>query len=189
MEGYPSLVSSFLSYWRPFGLNTHKPWTLLSRQTRSICAPVFIPPQRESEAAHSCPTLRDPMDCNLPGSSVHGIFQARALGWVAISFSTWSNPGIEPRSPTLQADALPSEPPRKPQSESRSVSWFCDPKDCTVHGILQASILEWVVFLFSRGSSQPRDRTQVSYFAGRFFTSWATASPPKLKKKKKSCLS
>ena len=43
-----------------------------------------------------------------------------------------------------------------------------------VHGILQARILEWVAFPFSRGSSEPRDRTQVSRTAGRFFTSWAT---------------
>ena len=49
-----------------------------------------------------------------------------------------------------------------------------DPMDCTVHGILQARILEWVAFPFSRGSSQPRDRTQVSCIAGGFFTSWAT---------------
>ena len=41
----------------------------------------------ESEVAQSCPTLRDPMDCSLPGSSVHGIFQARVLEWVAIAFS------------------------------------------------------------------------------------------------------
>ena len=40
-----------------------------------------------SEAAQSCPTLRDPMDCSLPGSSVHGIFQARVLEWGAIVFS------------------------------------------------------------------------------------------------------
>ena len=40
----------------------------------------------------------------------------------------------------------------------------------TVHGILQARILEWVAFPFSRGSSQPRDQTQVSQIAGRFFT-------------------
>ena len=46
-----------------------------------------------------------------------------------------------------------------------------DPMDCIVHGILQARILEWVAFPFSRGSSQPRDRTQVSCIAGRFFTS------------------
>ena len=41
----------------------------------------------ESEVAQYCPTLRDPMDCSLPGSSVHGIFQARVLEWVAIAFS------------------------------------------------------------------------------------------------------
>ena len=41
----------------------------------------------ESEVSQSCPTLSDPMDCSLPGSSVHGIFQARVLQWVAIAFS------------------------------------------------------------------------------------------------------
>ena len=49
-----------------------------------------------------------------------------------------------------------------------------DPIDYTVPGILQARILEWVAFPFSRESSQPRDRTQVSHIAGRFFTNWAT---------------
>ena len=54
------------------------------------------------EVAQSCQTLCDPMDCSLPGSSVHGIFQARVLEWVAISFSRRSsNPGIEPGSPAL----------------------------------------------------------------------------------------
>ena len=42
---------------------------------------------RESEVAQSCLTLRNPMDCSLPGSSIHGIFQARVLEWVAIAFS------------------------------------------------------------------------------------------------------
>ena len=41
----------------------------------------------ESEVAQSCPALSDPMDCSLPGSSVHGIFQARVLEWGAIAFS------------------------------------------------------------------------------------------------------
>ena len=52
--------------------------------------------ESESEVTQSCSTLRDPMDCSLPGSSIHGIFQARVLEWVAISFSnslsTRSNP-------------------------------------------------------------------------------------------------
>ena len=56
---------------------------------------------------------------------------------------------------------------------------LCDPMDCSppgssIHGILQARILEWVAISFSRGSSQPRDWTQVSSIAGRFFTIWAT---------------
>ena len=49
---------------------------------------VFI--ESESEVAQSCPTLCDPMDCSLPRSSVHGIFQARVLKWIAISFSRGS---------------------------------------------------------------------------------------------------
>ena len=55
----------------------------------------------------------------------------------------------------------------------QSCPTLCDPMDYTVHGILQARILQWVAFPFSRVSSQPRDRTQVSHIAGRFFTSWA----------------
>ena len=43
--------------------------------------------KRESEVAQSCPTLSDPMDCSPPGSSIHGIFQARGLEWGAIAFS------------------------------------------------------------------------------------------------------
>ena len=49
-----------------------------------------------------------------------------------------------------------------------------NPMDYIVHGILQARILEWVVFPFSRGSSQTRDQTQVSHIASGFFTSWVT---------------
>ena len=51
---------------------------------------------------------------------------------------------------------------------------LCDPKDYTIRGILQAGIMEWVAVPFSKGSSQPRDWTQVFHIAGGFFTSWAT---------------
>ena len=57
---------------------------------------------------------------------------------------------------------------------AQSCPTLCDPMDYRVHEILQARILEWVAFPFSRGSSQPRDRTQVSHIAGGVFTSWAT---------------
>ena len=71
--------------------------------------------KNSDEVAQSCLTLCNPMDCSLPGSSIHGIFQAKILEWTAISFS--------------------------------------------------------------RGSSQPRDRTQVPCIAGRRFTVWATREP------------
>ena len=54
---------------------------------------------------------------------------------------------------------------------TQSCTTLCYPVDYTVHGILQARILEWVAFPFSRGYPQPRDRTQFSHIAGRFFTS------------------
>ena len=61
------------------------------------------------------------------------------------------------------------------KSESFSVlSDSLRPHDYTVHGILQAGILEWVAVPFSRGSSEPRDGIQVSHIADHFFTSWAT---------------
>ena len=73
--------------------------------------------------AQSCLILCDPMDCSPPGSSVHGILQARILDWVAISFfwGCWgrggggvsSYPGIKTQSPAFQVDSLPSEPPGK----------------------------------------------------------------------------
>ena len=65
----------------------------------------------------SCSVMSDslrPVDCSPPGSSVHGILQARILEWVAIpSPGDLPDPGIEPRSPTLQADALTPAPPGK----------------------------------------------------------------------------
>ena len=56
------------------------------------------------------------MDCSPPGSSVHGILQARILEWAATLFSRGTSqpdPGVEPQSPALQADSLPSEKPGK----------------------------------------------------------------------------
>ena len=72
--------------------------------------------ESENEVAQLCLTLCDPMDCSLPGSSVHRIFQARVLEWAAISFSRGSSqPRDRTRSPALQADTLTSEPPGNPK--------------------------------------------------------------------------
>ena len=64
----------------------------------------------------SCLTLCDPIDCSLPGSSVHEILQARILEWVAITPppGVLPDPGTEPWSPSLQGDFLPQAPPGKP---------------------------------------------------------------------------
>ena len=66
---------------------------------------------------------------------------------------------------------------------AQSCPTVCDPVDCSlpgfsVHWIFQARVLEWVALSFSRGSSWPRDRTQVSCIAGRCFTLWATREAP-----------
>ena len=85
-------------------------------------------PENESEVAQSCPTLCHPVDHSLPGSAVHGIFQARILEWAAISFSRGpSKPRIEPRSPALQTDALPSESPGKPHTNQAGGHWHNSP--------------------------------------------------------------
>ena len=64
---------------------------ILSRFVNRPNTPIKV---KWSEVAQSCLTLCDPMDCSLPGSSVHGIFQARVLEWGAISFSRASSPGV-----------------------------------------------------------------------------------------------
>ena len=86
--------------------------------------------------AQSCPTPCDPMDCSLPGSSVYGIFQARILACLCTK-SLQSCPAL-----------------------FNSMDW--SPSGASVQGILQARILEWVAISSSKGSSQPRDLTQVS---------------------------
>ena len=67
-----------------------------------------------AKSLQSCPTLGNPVDCSLPGSSVHGILQARILEWAAMPSSRESSqPGIEPRSLAVQADSLPAALPGK----------------------------------------------------------------------------
>ena len=91
--------------------------------------------KRESEVAQSRPTLCNPMDCCLPGSSVHGIFQARVLEWGAIAFSQWNTAAATAKSlqscPTL-CNPIDGSPPGSP-----------------IPGILQARTLEWVAISFS----------------------------------------
>ena len=70
-----------------------------------------------AQSHQSCPTLCDPLDCSLPGSSVHGIFQARILEWLAISFSRGSSwPKDRSHVPCIAGRFFTAEPPGKPNS-------------------------------------------------------------------------
>ena len=97
----------------------------------------------ESEIAQSCPTLHDPMDRSLPGSSTDGILQARVLEWVTVAFSLRHFAAVAGKSlqscPTL-CDPIDSSP-----------------LDSSVPGILQARILERVAISFSRRSCQRKN--------------------------------
>ena len=88
------------THWNLFLMVGRKPllWylqELLTFLAAQSCPRIPRPPldtsESESEVAQSCPTLCDPVDCSLPGSSVHGIFQAIVLEWIAISFSRGSS--------------------------------------------------------------------------------------------------
>ena len=95
----------------------------------------------ESEVAQSFPTFSDPMDCSPPGSSIHGIFQARVLEWGAIAFSSQGFLEKAVASEVKVAQLCPT---------------LCNPMDYTVHGILQARILEEVAFPFANPGIEPR---------------------------------
>ena len=142
-------------------------------------------------AAWSCSTPCNPMDYSLPGSSVHGDSPGKNTG-VGCHASPGHLPdlGTEPRSPTLQADSLPSEPAGKPMNTgvgSLSLLQGIFPTQGLNTGLphcrwilyhlsQQGSpwILEWIAYHFSRGASWWRNQTRVFSIASGFLTSWAT---------------
>ena len=129
------------------------PWDSPGKNTGLGCHFLlqYMKVKSESEVAQSCPTLSNPMDCSLPGSSVQGIFQARTLDWVAISFSnTWKWKVKVKSLSRARLLATPwtaayQAPPSK--GFSRQEYWSGVP------------LPSW---------------TRVSCIAGRFFISWAT---------------
>ena len=133
--------------WQPTRLP--RPWDSPGKNTGVGCHFLLqcMKVKSESEVAQSCPTRSNPMDCSLPGSSAHGIFQARVLEWGAIAFSmkVYSVPQ------TLMYKILVVC-----LLVAQSCLILCDPMDCSspgfsVHGILQARMLEWVAIPFSKG--------------------------------------
>ena len=134
-----------------------RPWDSPGKNTGVGCHFLLqcMKVKSESEVAQSCLTLSDPMACSLPGSSIHGIFQARGLEWVPL--------------PSL----LESNRPRK-RSESLSCSVVSD--SLQGHGLQPARLpcpgknTGVRSHYLLQGISQPRDQTQVSCNAGRFLT-------------------
>ena len=84
-----SVVSNSVRPHRRQPTRLPRPWDSPGKNTGVGCHFLLqcVKVKSESEVAQSCPTLSDPMDCSPPASSVHGIFQARALEWGAIAFS------------------------------------------------------------------------------------------------------
>ena len=84
-----SVVSDSVRPHRQRPTRLHRPWDSPGNSTGVDCHFLLqcMKVKSESEVTQSCPTLSDPTDCSLPGSSVHGIFQARVLEWGAIAFS------------------------------------------------------------------------------------------------------
>ena len=132
-----------------------------------------------SSVAQLCPTLCDPMDWNKTGLPVHHQlpkFTQTHIHWVSEAvpspkFMCWSLSSQYVRLGWYLGIGVFKEV--KEVKVTQSCLTLCNPMDYEVHGILQAKILEWIDFPFSRGSSQPGCRTRVSYIAGGFFTNWA----------------
>ena len=122
------------------------------------------------KVAQSCLILCDPMDY-----TVHGILQARILEWIPFPFSRGSS---QPRSPALQVDSLPAEPQGKPKNTgvgslpllhrsfpTQELKWGLPHCRQILYQLSYKGsprILEWVAYLFSSRSSQPRNQTRVS---------------------------
>ena len=144
-----------------------RPWDSPGKNTRVGCHFLLqcMKVKSESEVTKLCSTLSDPMDHSLPGSCVHGIFQARVLEWGASAFSLLSYE----RHVSLQSDSV--------VCACSVVSNSLDPRDYSlpgfsVHGIFQARIVEWVAISSSREEVLPDPGIKPMspmFLADRFF--------------------
>ena len=134
---------------------------------------ILVKRERESEVTQSCPTLCNPMNHSTPGLPVHHQLLFAYYGLCCYEHLC-ANFCVSLFLILLGACV--------PAKSLQSCPILCDPMNCSlpgssVHGILQVRLLEWVAMPSSRGSSWPRDQTQISCsccIAGRFFTVWAT---------------
>ena len=151
--------------WQPTRLP--RPWDSPGKNTAVGCHCLLqcMEVKSESEVAQSCPTLSDPMGCSPPGSSVHGIFQARVLEWAATVFSD-----------CVCMCVLNRFSPAQFSIHLSATLWTVARQAPLSMGL---SRQEWVAISFSRGSSQRRDSTESLMspaLAGELFTTSATWS-------------
>ena len=171
------------------------PWDSPGKNTGVGCHFLFqcMKVKSKSEVAWSCPTLRDPMDCSPPGSSIHGIFQEipgksywsgvplpspyHSLLLVNITLKVkvaqscltlcnpWNSPGQIARvdSCSLLQGIFPTQRSNPGLPHCRQILYQLSHQG-------NPRTLEWVVYPFSSGSSRPRNRTGVFCIVGRFFT-------------------
>ena len=158
--------------------NTQLPRNKVSEKSRSEitglgCTSCVLPPCVTLASSSVFPSLIT----YLPGKKQLLGFSQLQINRHMSQWATWEK---DPNKQTQQLTLEERNNSWKSESEvARSCPTLCDPVDCSppgssVHGIFQARILEWVAISFSRGSSQPRDRTQVSRIAGRHLNLWAT---------------
>ena len=123
--------------------------------------------------AQTCPTLCDPMDCSLKGSTVHGIFQARILEWIAMSYSRYMRRyPVNISSMNRWSHGFYDN---KRKWSPQLCLTLCDPMDyslpcSSVHGIFQARVLEWVEFSFSIYDNSHRFKPQSYSTLFAFYT-------------------
>ena len=120
------------------------PW-LLAEDNKHVCS------------SYSSPGLLQPLTLRF----AYAALNEQCAPWDSRRLVLWAGPAIYSYTCFL-----------KNVNTAQPCPTLCDPMDYTVHGVLQARILQWVAVPFSRTSSQPRDLTKVSHIAGRFFTSW-----------------
>ena len=109
VAGLQDLSSLTRDLTRTLGSESRGPnhWTAREFPVFSFIFFSFMEVKVKVLGAQSCPTLCDPIDCSPPGSSIHGILQARILDWIPFPSPEYlPNPGIEAESPVLQADSL-----------------------------------------------------------------------------------
>ena len=161
------------------------PWHLASSQirdwTRVPCIGQWIPIHCTTSLCvcmwiiQLCPNLSDPMDCVATRLLCLWNSQARVLEWVVIPFSRGSSwlsdqTWVSCIDRQILYHLSHQGSPKVKVKVAQSCPTLCDPMDCTVNGILQARILDWVTCSFSRESSCPKTQTSVFYIAGGFFT-------------------